>query len=105
MRSTVPTPTDTVPTPGPDDTGRVRLAPHVKLTFDAARQRHVLLAPETVSVLNDTGATILDLCDGRRTVAEIVAELRKRYDVVAVDEVRAFLVALAAKRCVEIRHG
>jgi pyrroloquinoline quinone biosynthesis protein D len=87
------------------DADRPRLAPHVRLTFDPARERHVLLAPETVSVLNGTGAAILSLCDGERTVAEIVAELRGRYDHVADDEVRLFLARLAAKRCVEISHG
>jgi pyrroloquinoline quinone biosynthesis protein D len=60
----------------------------VRLTFDPARERHVLLAPERVSLLNGTGAAILCLCDGTRTVAEIVAELR-----------------LAARRCVEVSHG
>jgi pyrroloquinoline quinone biosynthesis protein D len=87
------------------DADRPRLAPHVRLTFDPARERHVLLAPETVSVLNGTGAAILSLCDGERTVAEIVAELHGRYDHVAGDEVRLFLARLAAKRCVEISHG
>jgi pyrroloquinoline quinone biosynthesis protein D len=84
---------------------RPRLAPHVRLTFDAARQRHVLLTPEAVSVLNGTGAAILVLCDGKRTVAEIVAELHGRYERVDDDEVRLFLDRLAAKRCVEVSHG
>jgi pyrroloquinoline quinone biosynthesis protein D len=87
------------------DADRPRLAPHVRLTFDSARERHVLLAPETVSVLNDTGATILGLCDGERTVAEIVAELHRRYDRVVDDEVRLFLARLVAKRYVEVSHG
>ena len=56
----------------------------------------MLLTPETVSVLNGTGADIVELCDGRRTVAEIVAELRGRYDRVADDEVRHFLDRLVA---------
>ena len=98
-----------MPSTGPmridSDADRPRLAPHVRLTFDPARERHVLLAPETVSVLNGTGAAILSLCDGERTVAEIVAELHGRYDHVAGDEVRLFLARLAAKRCVEISHG
>jgi pyrroloquinoline quinone biosynthesis protein D len=87
------------------DADRPHLAPHVRLTFDSARERHVLLAPETVSVLNDTGATILGLCDGKRTVAEIVAELHRRYDRVVDDEVRRFLARLVAKRWVEVSHG
>jgi pyrroloquinoline quinone biosynthesis protein D len=84
---------------------RPRLAPHVRLTFDTARQRHVLLTPEAVSVLNGTGAAILGLCDGKRTVAEIVAELDGRYERVDDDEVRLFLDRLAVKRCVEVSHG
>jgi pyrroloquinoline quinone biosynthesis protein D len=81
------------------------LAPHVQLRFDPTRNRHVLLSPETVAVLNRTGADIIDLCDGRHTVAEIVAELRDRYDRVIDDEVRTFLARLVAKRCVEIADG
>lgn len=89
--------------------GRPRLAPHVRLSFDRAREQHVLLRPETIVVLNATGADIIGLCDGQRTVTEIVTELRERYDRVADDvldgEVRRFLARLAAKRCVEISDG
>ena len=83
-----------------DGGGRPRLAPHVRLTFDPARQRHVLLTPEVVSVLNGTGATILGLCDGRRTVAEIAAELRGQYARVDEGEIGAFLDRLAERRVV-----
>lgn len=95
----------TMPMQIDSDADRPRLAPHVRLAFDPARERHVLLAPETVSVLNGTGAAILGLCDGERTVAEIVEELHGRYDRVADDEVRLFLARLVAKRCVEVSHG
>lgn len=84
---------------------RPRLAPHVRLAYDQARQRHVLLTPETVTVLNGTGAAILELCDGERTMAEILAELRGRYDRVAYEEVQLFLSGLLARRCVEVSHG
>jgi pyrroloquinoline quinone biosynthesis protein D len=94
-----------MPTRTVDDADRPRLAPHVRLTFDPAREQHVLLAPESVSVLNATGAAILGRCDGRRTVAEIVAELRGRYGHVDRAEVRDFLARLIAKRCVEVGHG
>jgi pyrroloquinoline quinone biosynthesis protein D len=82
-----------------------KLASHVRLRHDSARNQHVLLSPETVAVLNGTSADILRLCDGRRTVAEIVAELRGRYDQVLDDEVRAFLARMAAKRWVVISDG
>jgi pyrroloquinoline quinone biosynthesis protein D len=95
----------TRPIPTARDTDRPRLAPFVRLTFDKARQRHVLLSPETVVVLNSTGAAIIELCDGKRTVAEIVATLRSRYALVVDDDVRAYLGRLAARRCVEVGDG
>jgi pyrroloquinoline quinone biosynthesis protein D len=95
MRSTAPVQTA-------DGAGRPRLARHVRLRFDPARERHVLLTPEAVTVLNGTGAAVLELCDGQRTVAEIVAELRGRYAHVDDDEVRRFVDRLAARRCLEL---
>ena len=38
-----------------------------RLDFDPVRQRPVLLYPEGAVLLNDTGAAILELCDGART--------------------------------------
>jgi pyrroloquinoline quinone biosynthesis protein D len=91
--------------PGVSGSDRPRLARHVRLTFNRTRQRHVLLHPETVVVLNGSAADILELCDGRRTVAEIVAELGARYQSVPDDEVRQFLTRLVARRCVELANG
>jgi pyrroloquinoline quinone biosynthesis protein D len=65
----------------------------------------VLLTPETVTLLNDTGAAVLELCDGERTVGEILTELRGRYRHVDGDEVRAFLAGLLARRRVEVNRG
>ncbi|MFI9599684.1 pyrroloquinoline quinone biosynthesis peptide chaperone PqqD [Streptomyces sp. NPDC052043] len=93
--------------PGVEVSGadRPRLARHVRLAYSRARQRQVLLHPETVVVLNGSGADILGLCDGRRTVAEIVAELGARYRSVPDDEVRRFLSRLVARRWVELADG
>ena len=68
-------------------TNRPQLARQARLEWDPVRERQVLLAPEGVLVLNQTGAIILGLCDGERTVGEIVDELRGRYRRVAGDEV------------------
>jgi pyrroloquinoline quinone biosynthesis protein D len=81
-------------------TARPKLARYVRGRFDESRGRHVLLGPESVIVLNATGAAILELCDGRRTVAGIVAELRGRYGDIGEDEVPRFLARLAARRLV-----
>lgn len=97
-----------MPSTGPTETqladaARPSLSASLRLTYDDVRGQHVLLGPESVRVLNPTGAAILELCDGSSTVAEIVAELRGRFDGVRAGEVRAFLTHLAAKRCLEIR--
>jgi pyrroloquinoline quinone biosynthesis protein D len=97
MPSTTPIPIDSHDRP--------LLARGVRLTFDPARERHVLLSPETVVVLNATGTDILELCDGERTVAEIVTELGARYARVVDEDVRRFLDRLVERRCVEVRSG
>jgi pyrroloquinoline quinone biosynthesis protein D len=87
------------------DTARPRLARHVRMSWCPNRQRHILLLPETVVVLQGTGAAILELCDGQRTVAGIVTELGRRYDTVPTDEVRRFLARLAARRLVTLTEA
>jgi pyrroloquinoline quinone biosynthesis protein D len=87
------------------NTDTLRLARHVRLTFDRTRRCHVLLHPETVVLLNGSGADIVELCDGRHTVAEIVAELGARYQTVPDEEVRRYLTQLVARRCVELADG
>ena len=98
----MPSTTPAQPISGAD---RPAVAAHVRLTYDPVRERHVLLSPEAVAVLNGTGLAVLRLCDGTRTVAEIVAVLRGRYDRVDDAEVRRFLDHLAARRYVEAAHG
>ena len=88
-----------------EGTDRPRLAPHVRFTFDRARDQLVLLTPESVTVLNGTGAAIVDLCDGQRTVTEIVTELRVRFRRVDDEQVRVFLDRLAARRCLVVGSG
>ena len=97
--------TGTRPGVGVSGSDRPRLARHVRLTFCRTRQRQTLQLPETVVVLNGSGADILELCDGRHTVAEIVAELGARYQTVPDDEVRRFLTRLVARRWVELADG
>lgn len=101
------TQTGTTPRPGVRVSGsdRPRLARHVRMGFCPTRQKPILLLPETVVVLNGSGADILELCDGRHTVAEIVAELGARYQTVPDEEVRRYLTQLVARRCVELADG
>lgn len=97
-------PTRPAPAPPPDvgAADRPRLARHVRLSFCRTRQRHILQLPETVVVLRGSGGPVLELCDGRRTVAGIVAELGARYQRVPEAEVRGFLSRLVARRWVTL---
>jgi pyrroloquinoline quinone biosynthesis protein D len=71
-----------------------------RLDFDSVRQRHVLLYPEGTVLLNDTGAAILELCDGHRSVAEIARVLQERYGSDVTADVVDYLSGLAARELV-----
>jgi coenzyme PQQ biosynthesis protein PqqD len=69
-----------------------------------ARGRWTLLAPERIFEIDDTAATVLELCDGERDLAGIVAELAARYTAppaVIEKDVVAMLVDLKTKRVLE----
>jgi pyrroloquinoline quinone biosynthesis protein D len=57
-----------------------RLVTGARLQYDDVREEHVLLVPEGVVRLNPTAAAVLELCDGERSLDEIVVTLSERYD-------------------------
>lgn len=59
---------------------RPRLVTGVRLQYDEVREEHVLLVPEGVVRLNPTAAEVLELCDGQRSLDEIVGTLSARYE-------------------------
>jgi coenzyme PQQ biosynthesis protein PqqD len=71
-----------------------------RLDFDAVRQRPVLLYPEGAVLLNETGAAILELCNGSRTVAQIAATLSERYHADVTADVMEYLAHLADRELV-----
>jgi coenzyme PQQ biosynthesis protein PqqD len=65
--------------------------------WDPVRQQHQLLFPEGILVLNDSGASIVQRCDGR-PIAELLTALADQFPAMDLaDEVRAFLERLARK--------
>lgn len=58
----------------------VRLAPGVRMQTDPATGDEVLLYPEGILILNETAREIVTRCDGKTTVAEIVAALAAEYE-------------------------
>lgn len=76
----------------------------VRLHFDQVRGAHVLLAPERAFNVDGNAVAVLQLVDGRRTVAQIAGELAAKYDadqVVIERDVAAMVGDLVAKRVVE----
>ena len=80
------------------NTTRPRLAAKARLKLDKKTGRFLLLYPEAGLELNRTGAEILELCDGVRSLGEIAETLVKRYPdkprEAIEGEVRGFLKAL-----------
>ena len=68
---------------------RPYLPPYLKLRHDAGRGRWLLLAPERILTPDQTAVAVLKLCDGKRTVEEIVESLAEEYsapaDVIRTD--------------------
>jgi pyrroloquinoline quinone biosynthesis protein D len=82
-----------------------RLPRGVRLREDKVRDRWVLLAPERVVKVNPIAVEILKLCDGARSLGEIVADLAQRFNADAervATDVRGLLASLADKRMVEL---
>ena len=75
-----------------------RLATGYRFQWEEAQQNHVLLYPEGMVQLSDTAAAVLSLCDGKRTVEAIVAELEEDYETEGLDEdVTQFLTEAEAQ--------
>jgi len=71
-----------------------------RLQFDPVRQRPVLLYPEGAVLLNDTGAAILELCNGTNTVEGIVRILNERYQADVSSDVTEYLSLMAERELI-----
>jgi pyrroloquinoline quinone biosynthesis protein D len=71
-----------------------------RLDYDQVRQRPVLLYPEGAVLLNDTGFAILELCNGSRTVGDIVSILSERYQADVSADVTEYLDRMADRELV-----
>ena len=72
---------------------RPYLPAYMKLRHDAGRGRWILLAPERVLTPDQTAVAVLKLCDGKRTLEEIVEALAKEYSA-PTDVIRADVLDL-----------
>lgn len=58
---------------------RPRLRSPGRLKYDKVRQMELLLQPERIVELNEAAGAILRLCDGQRTIEQIIEELEAKY--------------------------
>jgi coenzyme PQQ biosynthesis protein PqqD len=84
---------------------RPRLASKAKLRLDKKTGQQVLLYPEKGLLLNPTGAAIVALCDGARSLRQIVEDLQLSYPGATIEaldrDVQAFLSGLAERGLLE----
>jgi pyrroloquinoline quinone biosynthesis protein D len=84
-----------------EGTWRPRLTSRARLKFDSVARQEMLLFPEAALVLNETGAAIVRLCDGARSIDEIIDELAKKFRGADRDtlrlEVAKFLASIRAR--------
>ena len=73
---------------------RPKLVAFARYRWDKVREQHHIVYPEGVLVLNETGARIVQLLDGR-SFEELVTELRSVFNSTDVaDDVREYLKGL-----------
>jgi pyrroloquinoline quinone biosynthesis protein D len=77
---------------------RPRLVTGARLRYDEIREEHVLLIPEGVVRLNPSAAEVLELCDGERSLDDIVGALSARYEGSDVRDDVLELVGAMAQR-------
>lgn len=86
-------------------TARPRVAAGARLQTDRVTGRPALLFPEGMLQLNPTGAAILELCDGRRSVTDVAAALAERFkadaEVLRADVIE-YLGRLRQRRLIEL---
>jgi pyrroloquinoline quinone biosynthesis protein D len=61
------------------EASRPLLPRHAKLKFDETRQRWVILAPERVLAPDEIAVEVLQLCDGIRSVEQMIDQLAVKY--------------------------
>jgi len=75
-----------------------RLVTGARLRYDEVREEHLLLVPEGAVRLNPSAVEVLKLCDGERSVDEIVAVLAARFEGADVgDDVRELVDGMAER--------
>jgi pyrroloquinoline quinone biosynthesis protein D len=86
----------------PDVTSVPRLGRGFRLQWEPAQDCHVLLYPEGMVKLNQSGGEIMKRCDGERTIASIVADLEQAFSATGLErDVIGFVEVAGQQRWLE----
>ncbi len=79
-----------------------RIASGFRLQWEAAQDCHVLLYPEGMVKLNQSGGEILTRCDGQRSLAAIIADLEQAFTATGLErDVLGFVEVAGRQRWLE----
>jgi pyrroloquinoline quinone biosynthesis protein D len=81
----------------------IEINPVYLFRWEEPQQAYVLLYPEGVVKVNETGAEILKLCNGINTVSELISELNDKYTTDVTDSINKFLEVAHAKGWIRIK--
>jgi pyrroloquinoline quinone biosynthesis protein D len=83
---------------------RPAIAHGMRLQWEPAQQAHVLLYPEGMIKLNTSAGEIMKRCDGKRTLADITADLEQAFSASGLaKDVEAFVAMAVDKHWLEIQ--
>jgi pyrroloquinoline quinone biosynthesis protein D len=83
---------------------RPAIAHGMRLQWEPAQQAHVLLYPEGMIKLNTSAGEIMKRCDGKRSLADITADLEQAFSATGLaKDVEAFVAMAVDKHWLEIQ--
>ncbi|MEJ8822827.1 pyrroloquinoline quinone biosynthesis peptide chaperone PqqD [Variovorax humicola] len=75
-----------------------RVGEGFRLQWEPAQNAHVLLYPEGMVKLNQSGGEIMKRCDGQRSIAAIVSELETAFSTRGLDKDVLAFIEMAGKQ-------
>ncbi len=85
-------------------TARPAIGRGLRLQWEPAQNAHVLLYPEGMIKLNTSAGEIMKRCDGRRTIADITADLERAFSATGLaKDVEAFVAMAVDKHWLDLQ--
>jgi pyrroloquinoline quinone biosynthesis protein D len=85
-------------TPEPTESSVPHIGKGFRLQWEPAQDCHVLLFPEGMVKLNQSGGEIMKRCDGKRSIATIVHELEQAFAATGLREQVMSFIQMAGKQ-------